>query len=85
MQAIARVTRPYDEIKKHGIIRDFLSVFSHLNEALRYDKAALGEAAFPLQRVREEFKLHLETTLDLLKGFERSGSHTAMVRALTIS
>jgi type I restriction enzyme, R subunit len=63
LQAIARVKRPYDEIKKHGVIRDFWGVFSHLNEALRYDKAELGEAAFPLRRVREEFKLHMETIL----------------------
>ena|GEM_PF-6311466 len=77
LQAIARVNRPYNEIKKHGIIRDFWGVFSHLNEALRYDKAELGEVAFPLRRVREEFKLHLETLLDLLKSHERGGSHAA--------
>ncbi len=82
LQAIARVNRPYNELKKHGIIRDFWGVFSHLNEALRYDKAELGEAAFPLRRVREEFKLHLETLLDLLKGHERSGAHAALVRVL---
>lgn len=82
LQAIARVNRPYDEIKKHGIIRDFWGVFSHLNEALRYDKAELGDVAFPLQRVREEFKLHLETLLDLLKGQEHSGSHASLQRIL---
>src|SRR5205823_6490228 len=32
---------------------------------------------------REEFKLHLETLLDLLKGHERSGSHESLVRVLT--
>ena len=68
LQAIARVNRPYNELKKEGVIRDFWGVFSHLNEALRYDKSELGEVAFPLQLVREEFKLHLETVLDLLKG-----------------
>src|SRR5204863_1026014 len=54
LQAVARVNRPYNEVKKHGIIRDFWGVFSHLNEALRYDKAELGEVAFPLRRLREE-------------------------------
>ena len=83
LQAIARVNRPYNEIKKHGIIHDFWGVFSHLNEALRYDKAELGDVAFPLRLVREEFKLHLETLLDLLKGHERSGSHESLMRVMT--
>ncbi|HEY7153839.1 MAG TPA: type I restriction endonuclease subunit R [Gemmataceae bacterium] len=82
LQAIARVNRPYNEIKKHGIIRDFWGVFSHLNEALRYDKAELGEAVFPLRRLREEFRLHLETLFDLLKGHERGGSHASLLRVL---
>ncbi len=82
LQAIARVNRPYNEIKKEGVIRDFWGVFSHLNEALRYDKSELGDVAFPLRVVREEFKLHLDTVLDLLKGFERGGSHTNLMRIL---
>src|SRR5207248_1608659 len=53
LQAIARVNRPYNEVKKEGIILDFWGVFSNLNEALRYDKSELGEVAFPLQLVRE--------------------------------
>jgi type I restriction enzyme R subunit len=82
LQAIARVNRPYNEVKKEGLIRDFWGVFSHLNEALRYDKSELGEVAFPLQLVREEFKLHMETVLDLLSGYEHSGSHSALMRIL---
>ena len=82
LQAIARVNRPYNELKKEGIIRDFWGVFSHLNEALRYDKSELGDVAFPLRVVREEFKLHMETVLDLLKGFEKGGSHASLMRIL---
>lgn len=82
LQAIARVNRPYNELKKEGVIRDFWGVFSHLNEALRYDKSELGEVAFPLQLVREEFKLHLETVLELLKGYPRSSSHDSLMRIL---
>jgi len=82
LQAIARVNRPYNEVKKEGVIRDFWGVFSYLNEALRYDKSELGEVAFPLQLVREEFKLHMETVLDLLGGHDRSGSHPSLMRIL---
>ena len=82
LQAIARVNRPYNELKKEGVIRDFWGVFGHLNEALRYDKSELGEVAFPLQLVREEFKLHLETVLDLLKEYEKGGSHSSLMRIL---
>lgn len=84
LQAIARVNRPYNEVKKEGVIHDFWGVFSHLNEALRYDKSELGEIAFPLQHGREEFKLHMETLLDLLKGHERSGSHSSLIRILKL-
>ena len=82
LQAIARVNRPYNELKKEGVIRDFWGVFSHLNEALRYDKAELGDVAFPFRVVREEFKLHMETVLDLLKDYERGGSHSQLMRIL---
>jgi type I restriction enzyme R subunit len=82
LQAIARVNRPYNELKKEGVIRDFWGVFSHLNEALRYDKSELGDVAFPLRVVREEFKLHMETVLDLLKGFVKGGSHSELMRIL---
>lgn len=82
LQAIARVNRPYNELKKEGVIHDFWGVFSHLNEALSYDKSELGEVAFPLRLVRQEFKLHLETVLDLLQGYEKSGSHDALMRIL---
>jgi type I restriction enzyme R subunit len=82
LQAIARVNRPYNELKKEGVIRDFWGVFSHLNEALRYDKSELGDVAFPLRVVREEFKLHMETVLDLLKDYERGGSHAQLMRIL---
>ena len=82
LQAIARVNRPYNELKKEGVIRDFWGVFSHLNEALRYDKSELGDVAFPLRVVREEFKLHMETVLDLLMGHEKGGSHASLMRIL---
>ena len=76
------MNRPYNELKKEGVIRDFWGVFSYLNEALRYEKSELGEVVFPLQLVREEFKLHLETVLDVLKDHERSGSHSSLMRIL---
>lgn len=82
LQAIARVNRPYNELKKEGVIRDFWGVFSHLNEALRYDKSELGEVAFPLRVVREEFKLHMETVLDMLEGYERGGSYSQLMQIL---
>jgi type I restriction enzyme R subunit len=82
LQAIARVNRPYNEVKKEGVIRDFWGAFTHLNEALRYDKSELGEVAFPLRLVREEFKLHIETVLELLEGHDRTGSHPSLLRVL---
>ena len=47
LQAIARVNRPYNELKEYGLILDYFGMFEKLNEALNYDKNELGEVAFP--------------------------------------
>ena len=53
LQAIARVNRPYSDLKKTGRVVDYYGLFDKLEEALNFDKNELGEVAFPLTRLRE--------------------------------
>jgi type I restriction enzyme R subunit len=51
LQAIARVNRPYNDLKAVGVIIDYFGVFEKLQDALNFDKDELGEVAFPLTRL----------------------------------
>jgi len=82
LQAIARVNRPYDDLKEHGLILDYFGIFENLNEALNYDKSELGEVAFPFQKFREMFKEYMERIIDLFTGIPRDGSHQSAMQAL---
>jgi len=82
LQAIARVNRPYDDLKEHGLILDYFGVFENLNDALNYDKSELGEVAFPFQKFREMFKDYMEQVIDLFTGIPRDGSHQSAMQAL---
>jgi len=82
LQAIARVNRPYDDLKEHGLILDYFGIFENLNDALNYDKSELGEVAFPFQKFREMFKDYMEQIINLFTGIPRDGSHQSAMQAL---
>ena len=84
LQAIARVNRPYNELKEFGLILDYFGIFENLNEALNYDKNELGEVAFPFGQFREMFREEMEKLTDLFTGIERTGSHQSLMQALTM-
>lgn len=84
LQAIARVNRPYGEIKKHGAILDYFGVFENLNEALNFDRDELGEVAFPFSQFRDRFKEELSKLSTLFKDVDRSGTHGSMMKALSL-
>ena len=65
LQAIARVNRPYSELKKYGVIIDYYGLFAKLEDALNFDKNELGEVAFPFTRLREQFKLEMQWQMEL--------------------
>ncbi|MBI4446309.1 MAG: HsdR family type I site-specific deoxyribonuclease [Acidobacteria bacterium] len=82
LQAIARVNRPYDDLKEYGLILDYFGIFENLNDALNYDKSELGEVAFPFQRFHEMFTDYMGQILDLFTGIPRDGSHQSGMQAL---
>jgi len=82
LQAIARVNRPYNELKKFGVILDYFGVFERLQDALNFDKNELGEVAFPLTHLREQFKLEMQWQLELLAPFPKTGDRDNLMAIL---
>jgi len=93
LQAIARVNRPYNELKngwgddgtqgRGGLVIDYFGVFENLNEALNFDKNELGTIAYPFSLLRERFKLEIGLLSDLFKEVDRTGSYESLMKALT--
>lgn len=86
LQTIARVNRPYNELKGHGLVLDYYGIFDHLNEALNYRPEELGDIAFPFERIREHFRTQFDTLWTLFpeEGVQRDGSHAAFIAAMKI-
>lgn len=86
LQTIARVNRPYNELKGHGLVLDYYGIFDHLNEALNYRPEELGDIAFPFERIREHFRKQFDTLWSLFpeETVPRDGSHGAFVSAMKI-
>lgn len=83
LQAIARVNRPYNELKKFGVVMDYYGLFDKLEEALNFDKNELGEVAFPFTRLREQFRLEMQLQMDLFAQFPKDGSYFTIRSILT--
>jgi type I restriction enzyme R subunit len=82
LQAIARVNRPYNDLKRVGVVIDYFGVFEKLQDALNFDKNELGEVAFPLTRLREQFKVEMQWQLDLFVEFEKKGDRDTIMGIL---
>lgn len=86
LQTIARVNRPYNELKGHGLVLDYYGIFDHLNEALNYKPEELGDVAFPFDTIREHFRKTFQQVWDLFPEatVPRDGSHDAFIAAMKI-
>jgi type I restriction enzyme R subunit len=84
LQAIARVNRPYRELKQAGLILDYYGVFENLNEALNFDKNELGEVAFPTARLLAMFEDEFRELIELFAGIPRDGRHSTLMQALVL-
>jgi type I restriction enzyme, R subunit len=83
-QAIARVNRPYSDLKEYGLILDYFGVFENLNDALNFDKNDLGEVAFPYQKFRDMFRDQMTELLALFEGIPRDGKHATLMQGLLL-
>jgi type I restriction enzyme R subunit len=84
LQAIARVNRPYDDLKEYGLIVDYFGIFENLNEALNFDKNELGEVAFPFARFETMFRERIAELLALFEGIPRDGKHSTLMLGLIL-
>lgn len=86
LQTIARVNRPYNELKGHGLVLDYYGIFDNLNEALNYKPDELGDVAFPFDTIREHFTKTFQQVWALFPEdtVPRDGSHQAFIAAMTI-
>ena len=86
LQTIARVNRPYNDLKGHGLVLDYYGIFDHLNEALNYRPEELGDVVFPFDTLREHFRTTFQTVWRLFPEdtVPRDGSHDAFVAAMKI-
>ena len=84
LQAIARVNRPYNELKEQGLILDYFGIFENLNDALNFDKNELGDAAFPFQKFRDMFREQIAELLAHFEGIPRDGYHATLMKALIL-
>jgi type I restriction enzyme, R subunit len=86
LQTIARVNRPYIELKGHGLIIDYFGVFDNLNDALNYRPEELGDVAFPFERIRELFRKQFNELWALFpeETVSRDGSHDSFIEAMRI-
>jgi len=82
LQAIARVNRPYSDLKKQGIVMDYYGLFDKLEQALNFDKNELGEVAFPLTRLREQFKIEMQWQVELFADFPKAGDRDTILSIL---
>lgn len=72
LQTIARVNRPYNELKGHGLILDYYGIFDHLNEARNYRPDELGDVAFPFDTILEHFRKTFQEIWGLRVGVRES-------------
>jgi type I restriction enzyme R subunit len=84
LQAIARVNRPYKDIKDTGLILDYFGVFEDLNEALNFDKSELGDVAYPFAALRDRFREEMTALLALFEGITRDARHANLMQALLL-
>jgi len=82
LQAIARVNRPYSDLKKYGVVMDYYGLFDKLEQALNFDKNELGEVAFPFTRLREQFKIEMQWQMELFAEFKKAGDRDTIMTIL---
>lgn len=72
LQAIARVNRPYDEAKTHGLIVDYSGITKELQKALEiFDSEDVEGALNPLKDVMYELHERHSNTMTYFEGIDR--------------
>ncbi len=86
LQAVARVNRPYKDIKTAGVVVDYVGVIKQYIKALEtYSKDEIKGALYDPEELREEFTNLIKETLDLFKGIPKdSYNRETMLKAIEV-
>jgi len=81
LQAIARVNRPYDEPKTHGLIVDYSGITKELQKALEmFEEQDLQGALEPIDEFVEELKLRHADAMAFFKDIDRNNTDQIIER-----
>lgn len=72
LQAIARINRPFKNIKEAGVVIDYLGILDEFKRAFEiYNKEEIKGAIYDLEYLKEEFKTLLKELLETFEGVHR--------------
>ncbi len=73
LQAIARVNRPYKDLKECGIIIDYVGILKRINEAFEmYEKEDWQDIIGDMNKLAGEFNILLKETLEIFKDIPKN-------------
>ena len=72
LQAMCRTNRLYNDIKKHGLIIDYLGVFENVANALDYDPKEIEGVVESVEAFKKLFPAAMQKCLDYFPGVERT-------------
>ena len=72
LQAMCRTNRLYNDIKKHGLIIDYLGVFENVANALNYDPKEIEGVVESVEAFKKLFPEAMQKCLDYFPGVDRT-------------
>ncbi len=85
LQAIARVNRPYKDLKSVGLIIDYVGIIKNINEALKnYFKDDIKGGIVDISVVFEEFKISINKLKEVFKNIELKITRENLTKAIEI-
>ena len=82
LQAIARVNRPYRDVKEAGLILDYVGILKHLKKAFEmYDEHDIRNVLRDYDSLREEFVLLIQELLAIFEGIPLNYDRRTLLQA----
>lgn len=82
LQAIARVNRPYRDVKEAGLILDYVGILKHLKKALEmYDEHDIRNVLRDYSSLKEEFVLLIRELLAIFEGIPFNYDRRTLLQA----
>ena len=82
LQAIARVNRPYRDVKEAGLILDYVGILKHLKKAFEmYDEHDIRNVLRDYDSLKEEFVLLIQELLAIFEGIPLNYERRTLLQA----